>query len=146
VSSTQVRALLAAGEVDVAGEFLGAPFRMRGTVVDGDKRGRDLGFPTANLVPDDALVCPGHGVYACRASGPGFTDLTAAVNVGVRPTSETGRGLLVEAYLLDFDADIYGQQLRLDFIRRLRGERAFSSVEALVEQMHSDVEEARGLA
>jgi riboflavin kinase/FMN adenylyltransferase len=146
VSSTQVRALLAAGEVDVAMEFLGAPFRMRGEVVDGDRRGRELGFPTANLVPDDALVCPGHGVYVCRATGPGFSDLTAAVNVGVRPMFETGRGLLVEAYLLDFDADIYGQELRLDFMRRLRGERAFPTVEALVEQMHRDVEEARGPA
>jgi len=143
VSSTQIRALVAAGEVDVAQKFLGAPFQMRGTVVDGDKRGRELGFPTANLVPDDALVCPGHGIYACRASGPGFADVLAAVNVGVRPTFETGRGLLVEAFLIDFDADLYGRDLRLDFIRRLRGERAFPTVEALVEQMHRDVAEAR---
>ena len=122
---------------------------MRGTVVDGDRRGRELGFPTANLVPDDALVCPGHGVYACRAGVTGeggFSDVVAAVNVGVRPTFETGRGVLVEAYLLDFDGDLYGRELRLDFISRMRGERPFSTVEALVEQMHRDVEEARRLA
>jgi len=142
VSSTHIRGLVTAGEVDVAERFLGAPFQMRGTIVDGDKRGRTLGFPTANLVPDSALTVPGHGVYACRAEidGEGFV---AAVNVGVRPTFRTGRGLLVEAFLLDFDADVYGRELRLDFLRRLRGERRFDDVDALVEQMHRDVDETR---
>ena len=145
VSSTHIRALVTAGEVDVARRFLGAPFQMRGTVVHGDKRGRTLGYPTANLVPDPALVVPGHGVYACRAMVGGENRL-AAVNVGVRPTFKTGRGLLVEAYLLDFEGDLYGRELRLDFLERLRGERRFETVEALVAQMHLDVEEARRIA
>ncbi len=138
VSSSHIRGLMLAGEVEQATHFLGAPFQMRGEVVHGDERGRELGFPTANLVPDDALVCPGHGVYACLADG-----MPAAVNVGVRPTFVTGRGELVEAYLLDFDGDLYGQELRLDFCSRLRGERRFSSAEDLVEQMHRDVERTR---
>jgi FAD synthase len=119
---------------------LGAPFLLEGRVVEGDRRGRTLGFPTANVVPDDALVVPGHGVYAGFANGR-----PAAINVGVRPTFETGRGLLVEAYLIDFDADLYGQVLRVAFIERLRGERRFESVEDLVAQMRRDVEEAREL-
>jgi riboflavin kinase / FMN adenylyltransferase len=117
--------------------LLGDPFQLRGAVVEGDRRGRTLGFPTANVVPDEALVYPGHGVYAAYANGH-----PAAVSVGVRPTFGTGRGVLVEAFLIDFDGDLYGTELRLDFVRRLRGERAFATVEALVEQMGRDVEEA----
>src|SRR3954454_20112082 len=145
VSSTHVRGLVTAGEVDVARRFLGAPFQMSGTVAHGDKRGRTLGYPTANLVPDPTLVVPGHGVYACRAEVAGEQRI-AAVNVGVRPTFQTGRGLLVEAYLLDFEGDIYGEELRLEFLARLRGEKRFESVDALVEQMHLDVDAARRLA
>jgi riboflavin kinase/FMN adenylyltransferase len=145
VSSTHIRGLVSVGDVATAGRFLGAPFQMRGTVAHGDKRGRTLGFPTANLVPDNALVVPDHGIYACRAEVGGEHRI-AAVNVGVRPTFQTGRGLLVEAYLLDFDGDIYGQELRLEFLERLRGEKRFDSVEALVEQMHRDVDEARRIA
>jgi riboflavin kinase / FMN adenylyltransferase len=138
VSSSHIRGLVLAGEVGPAARFLGGPFQMRGEVVSGDQRGRELGFPTANLVPDDALVCPGHGVYACLANG-----MPAAVNVGVRPTFDTGRGELVEAYILDFEGDLYGQPLRLDFLARLRGERRFASAEELVEQMHRDVARTR---
>jgi riboflavin kinase/FMN adenylyltransferase len=145
VSSTHIRGLVSVGDVATAGRFLGAPFQMRGTVAHGDKRGRTLGFPTANLVPDNALVVPDHGIYACRAEVGGERRI-AAVNVGVRPTFQTGRGLLVEAYLLDFDGDIYGQELRLEFLERLRGEKRFDSVDALVEQMHLDVDEARRIA
>jgi riboflavin kinase / FMN adenylyltransferase len=138
VSSSQIRALVAAGDVRRAADFLGGPFLLDGEVVRGDGRGRELGFPTANIVPDDRLVCPGHGVYAAWAHG-----YPAAVNVGVRPTFDTGRGLLVEAHLLDFDDDLYGQTLRIAFVERLRGERRFDSVEALVAQMHRDVDQAR---
>jgi riboflavin kinase/FMN adenylyltransferase len=145
ISSTHIRGLVAAGDVGTAARFLGAPFHMRGTVAHGDKRGRTLGFPTANLVPDPRLVVPDHGIYACRAQVDGETHV-AAVNVGVRPTFKTGRGLLVEAYLLDFEADIYDRELRLDFLARLRGERRFDSVEALVEQMAQDVVETRRVA
>jgi riboflavin kinase / FMN adenylyltransferase len=140
VSSSHVRALVSAGEVELAERFLGAPFQFRGEVVRGDRRGRELGFPTANIVPDEALVYPGHGVYVARADGA-----CAAVNVGVRPTFGTGRAVLVEAYLLDRDVDLYGRKLRIDFLRRLRGERRFESVDALVEQMHRDVDRTREL-
>ena len=140
VSSSHVRALVLAGEVDAAARLLGAPFRLRGEVVHGDKRGRELGFPTANIVPDEALVCPGHGVYAARAGGA-----PAAVNVGVRPTFGTGRAVLVEAFLIDRTVDLYGQLLTIEFLSRLRGERRFESVEKLVDQMKLDVEQARAI-
>jgi riboflavin kinase / FMN adenylyltransferase len=140
VSSTRIRALIAAGEVAVATRCLGAPFLLEGEVVEGDRRGRTLGFPTANLVPDDSLVVPGHGVYAGFANGT-----PAAINVGVRPMFETGRGLLVEPHLIDFDGDLYGRHMRVAFIERLRGERRFPSVEDLIAQMNRDVEEAREL-
>ena len=142
ISSTHIRGLVAAGDVAAAARFLGAPFHVRGTVAHGDKRGRTLGFPTANLVPDPRLVVPDHGIYACRAEVDGETHV-AAVNVGVRPMFKTGRGLLVEAFLLDFERDIYGRELRLDFLERLRGERRFDSVEALIDQMGADVERTR---
>jgi riboflavin kinase/FMN adenylyltransferase len=140
VSSSHIRALVQAGEVDIAARMLGAPFQLRGEVVEGDRRGRELGFPTANIVPDEALVCPGHGVYVARADGA-----CAAVNVGVRPTFGTGRAVLVEAYLLDREVDLYGEVLRVDFLERLRGERRFDSVDALVQQMRLDVERTREL-
>ena len=138
VSSSHIRGLIAAGEVGKAADFLGGPFLFDGEVVEGDHRGHDLGMPTANLVPDDRFACPGHGVYAAWAHG-----YPAAVNVGVRPTFETGRGLLVEAHLIGFDGDLYGQTLRIAFVERLRGERRFESVQALVEQMQRDVEKAK---
>jgi riboflavin kinase / FMN adenylyltransferase len=171
VSSSHIRGLVAAGEVEQAERFLGAPFQLRGEVVHGDERGRELGFPTANLIPDERLVCPGHGVYACLAdiapaadaeiaagarsnagavlSPPSVVSgsaLASAVSIGVRPTFITGRGELIEAYILDFDREIYGQMLRLQFLRRLRGERRFPTREALVQQMRADVDQARGLA
>jgi riboflavin kinase/FMN adenylyltransferase len=145
VSSTHIRGLVATGAVAEAARLLGAPFGMRGIVAHGDKRGRTLGFPTANLVPDPALAVPDHGIYACRAIVPGEGEWTAAVSIGVRPTFVTGRGLLVEAFLLDFDGDLYGRELRLDFIERIRGEKRFDSAETLIEQMHRDVEQIAGL-
>src|SRR4051794_35666859 len=143
ISSTHIRGLVAAGAVAEAARLLGAPFQMRGIVAHGDKRGRTLGFPTANLVPDPALAVPDHGIYAAKATFTGLGEWTAAVSIGVRPTFVTGRGLLVEAFLLDFDGDVYGREMRLDFIDRLRGEKRFDSVDALVEQMHRDVEQTR---
>ncbi len=140
VSSSHIRGLVLAGEVETATRFLGAPFQLRGVVVKGDQRGRTLGFPTANIVPDEALVCPGHGIYAARTA-----QACAAVSIGVRPTFGTGRALLVEAYLLDFDGDLYAETLRIDFLARLRGERRFESPDALVEQMNRDVARTREL-
>jgi riboflavin kinase/FMN adenylyltransferase len=138
VSSSHIRGLVQAGEVAEAGRLLGAPFQLCGEVVRGDERGRTLGFPTANLVPDEALACPGHGVYAGLAGG-----YPAAISIGVRPTFQTGRGELIEAYLLDFEGDLYGSWLCIEFLARLRGERRFESPEALVAQMHRDAERTR---
>jgi riboflavin kinase/FMN adenylyltransferase len=138
VSSSHIRGLVLAGEVELATRFLGAPFQLRGEVVHGDERGRTLGFPTANIVPDEALVCPGHGIYVARADGA-----CAAVSIGVRPTFGTGRAVLVEAYLIDRNEDLYGCTLVLDFLERLRGERRFASKQQLIEQMRTDVQKAR---
>jgi riboflavin kinase / FMN adenylyltransferase len=138
VSSTRIRALVAAGEMEPARLCLGAPFMVEGEVVSGDQRGRELGFPTANIVPDDRLVIPGHGVYAAFADG-----VPAAVNVGIRPTFESGRGVLIETYLIDREEDLYGRTLRVALVERLRGERNYPDVDELIEQMHRDVEDAK---
>jgi riboflavin kinase/FMN adenylyltransferase len=138
VSSSHIRGLVSAGEVAHASVFLGRPFQVRGEVVHGDGRGSELGFPTANLIPDERLVRPDQGVYAALADGR-----PAAVNIGVRPQFETGRGVLIEAYLIDFDGDLYGRELRIDFLQRLRGEKLFPSVETLTEQIAKDVQQAR---
>jgi riboflavin kinase/FMN adenylyltransferase len=138
VSSTRIRALVAAGDMEGARHCLGAPFMVEGTVVGGDQRGRELGFPTANIVPDDGLAIPGHGVYAAFANG-----VPAAVNVGVRPTFDTGRGVLIETYLIDREDDLYGRTLRVAFVERLRGEKRFAGVEELIAQMRIDVEDAK---
>lgn len=138
VSSTRIRALVAAGDMVGARRCLGAPFMVEGTVVEGDQRGRELGFPTANIVPDDRLAYPGHGVFAAFADG-----VSAAVNVGVRPTFDSGRGVLIETYLIDRDEELYGRTLRVAFVERLRGERRFASVEELIAQMRIDVEDAK---
>jgi riboflavin kinase/FMN adenylyltransferase len=147
VSSSHIRGLVLGGAVEYAGHLLGDPFTLAGEVVHGDERGRTLGYPTANLVPDAAYVTPGHGVYAAVArtidgarAGPAYA---AAVSIGVRPTFVTGRGELIEAFLLDFDGDLYGRTLELAFRKRLRGEKRFESVDALIDQMALDVEAAR---
>jgi riboflavin kinase/FMN adenylyltransferase len=145
VSSSHIRSLVAAGEVARAARMLDRPFELRGLVVGGARRGRELGFPTANIVPDERLAYPGHGVYACFADG-----VPAAVSIGVRPTFESGRrelieAHLIEAHLIDFDGDLYGSELRVQFIDRLRGERRFPSADALVAAMHDDVARARAI-
>jgi riboflavin kinase / FMN adenylyltransferase len=138
ISSTRIRALVAAGDMEGARHCLGAPFMVEGEVVSGDQRGRELGFPTANIVPDDRYAYPGHGVYAAFADG-----VPAAVNVGVRPTFESGRGVLIETYLIDREEDLYDRTLRVAFVERLRGERSYPDVQKLVDQMQRDVEDAR---
>jgi len=150
VSSSHIRGLVLGGAVEYAGRLLGDPFTLAGEVAHGDKRGRELGYPTANIVPDAAFVTPGHGVYAALArtvgeDGTAGPARAAAVNIGVRPTFVTGRGELIEAYLLDFDGDIYGSTLELAFRKRLRGEKRFESVDALIEQMALDVQAARAI-
>jgi riboflavin kinase/FMN adenylyltransferase len=141
ISSTHIRQRVAGGEVEEAAKLLGRPYVLRGEVVVGDRRGSSIGFPTANVVPDPAVVIPGWGVYA------GFVrvgkDLyAAAINVGVAPTFE-GREGRVEAYLLDFQGDLYKRILDVGFVRRIRPERRFSGVEELRAQIARDVEEVR---
>jgi riboflavin kinase/FMN adenylyltransferase len=140
VSSSRIRSLIALGEVSAAARLLGDPFELRGTVVPGDRRGRELGFPTANLDPAPGLCQPGHGVYAALAGG-----VPAAVNIGVRPTFGSGRAELIEAHLIDWEGDLYGSELRLRFLERLRGERRFENVDELIEAMHDDVARARAI-
>jgi riboflavin kinase/FMN adenylyltransferase len=140
VSSTAIRAALGRGDLDAAARMLGRPYTLPGKVVPGAGRGRTLGFPTANVAPDrPVLVAP--GVYACRAEFAGRSE-RAVVNVGVRPTFGEGT-LAVEAHLLDFAGDLYGQTFRLVFVARVREERRFPGVEALRAQIAQDVQTAR---
>lgn len=144
ISSTRVRALVAAGEVEAAAGLLGRAHQLRGVVVHGDGRGRVLGFPTANLeVPAEAAV-PADGVYAAWYLGADGERRPACVSIGRRSTFyRDGGPQLVEAYLLDFSGDLYGQEAVLDLVARQRGQESFGSVEALTAQMHADVEETR---
>jgi riboflavin kinase / FMN adenylyltransferase len=140
VSSTKIRAALRRGDLDAAARMLGRPYALPGKVVAGAGRGRTLGFPTANVAPDrPVLVAP--GVYACTAEVGGGSH-RAVVNVGVRPTFNE-HTLAVEAYLLDFSGDLYGQSIRLVFVARVREERRFPSVDALRAQIEADVATAR---
>ena len=144
VSSTAIRRALAEGDLARANALLGRPHEVRGVVVEGDRRGRELGFPTANVnVPGDILL-PADGIYAgwyVRADGSLHA---AALSIGRRPTFyATAHASLLEAHLLDFDGDLYGEPARVRFVARLRAEEKFESVDALVEQMHRDVAQAR---
>lgn len=145
ISSTEIRKLIGVGDVAEAASLLGHSYGLHGLVVHGDGRGRTINFPTANIEYADGKLIPANGIYACWVWLNGVRR-ASAVNVGVRPTfkSEAARPL-VEAFILDFDADIYGQDIRLEFVARLRDELKFPSVEALVEQMRRDVEWAREL-
>ena len=141
ISSTLVRRAVSAGEVEVAAGFLGRPFVRTGRVVAGDHRGSEIGFPTANLEIRPGLLVPARGVYAVVAVLDGERH-PAVVNIGVRPTFDGVREV-VEAHLLDYSGDLYGSDLTLEFVERLRGERRFDSVEGLVEQIGCDIEQAR---
>ena len=143
LSSTFVRSSIDAGEVGQAAEVLGRPHRVDGIVVRGEGRGRQLGYPTANVRSERHVAIPADGVYAGWAVLHGRR-LPAAISVGTNPTFE-GRKRTVEAFILDFDADIYGVELGVEFVERIRGMEKFDSVEDLVEQMGRDVEKARGL-
>lgn len=145
VSSTRIRQAVGDGDLRMARDLLGRPFDIDGLVEHGDHRGKGLGVPTANVTPDESLVRPPRGVYAGRAR-VGEVWYSAAINVGVNPTfggDESKTPIKVEAYLLDFDADLYGQSIRIEFWQRLRDELRFDSKEALIEQMHRDIEETR---
>jgi riboflavin kinase/FMN adenylyltransferase len=141
VSSTRIREMLSEGNVAGAAQLLGHPYRLPGIVVEGDARGRSIGFPTANIAVDSRLAIPADGVYSARVDCAGG-DHDAVVNIGVRPTFEGGERT-IEAHLLDFDGDLYGKELEVRFIDRLRGEQRFGSVDELVAQIRIDVERAR---
>ncbi|MCG8592205.1 MAG: bifunctional riboflavin kinase/FAD synthetase [Proteobacteria bacterium] len=150
VNSTRIRDLLGQGSVEEAAQLLGRPFAVRGEVVVGDRRGRGLGFPTANLAPENEVL-PAGGVYAGtlvflgEGEPAAGTRARAVTNVGQRPTFEDARGLVAEAHLLDFDGDVYGRRVELTFEHRIRAERRFPDVDALREQIGRDVEAARAL-
>jgi riboflavin kinase/FMN adenylyltransferase len=142
VSSTRIRAALAVGEIEEANACLGRPYALTGVVVRGQGLGHQFRVPTANIEPPPGRLIPANGVYACRADTGQAKGCLAVVNVGVRPTVASD-GLAVEAYLLDFAGDLYGQQLRLKFIARLRDEVHFPTVNALLAQLQRDIVRAR---
>jgi riboflavin kinase / FMN adenylyltransferase len=143
VSSTRIRRLISEGRVDEASALLGHPYTIDGTVVEGSHRGRDLGFPTANLATGNELIPP-HGVYATtvRLDGVIYPSIT---NVGIRPTFDDEPRTVIETHLLDVECDLYGRTLRLGFVQRLRDERRFESVDLLKAQVGADVQKARTL-
>ena len=143
-SSTLVRRRLAEGDVRGAAEILGRVHEVRGTVVEGDRRGRELGFPTANVAVPEEICLPAAGIYAGTFTGADGVSRPAAISLGHRPTFYTDQAyLLLEAYLLDFSGDLYAQAASVGFVERIRAEERFDSVEALVSAMHRDVEAAR---
>jgi riboflavin kinase/FMN adenylyltransferase len=141
ITSTRIRELVAAGDVEGAARLLGRPYVLRGEVVEGDRRGRQLGFPTANVLPDPAVVVPARGVYAGFVRFDG-EEYAACTNIGVAPTFARAESR-VEAHLLDFAGDLYGKTVDVGFVRRIREEKRFSGVEELRAQISRDVEEAR---
>jgi riboflavin kinase/FMN adenylyltransferase len=143
ISSSRIRFLLGAGQVDEAARLLGRNYVIHGPVVVGDQRGRTIGFPTANLEIWKMRAIPAAGVYVCRATVNEIT-YDAVTNIGVRPTFEASPvPPRVEAHLLDFEDDIYGESVKLEFISRLRGEQRFASIDELIHQIQTDVKAAR---
>jgi len=142
VGSSAVREALSAGDVTLVSRLLGRPFSLRGPVVAGDKRGRELGFPTANISvgPDHAL--PGYGIYVTRAYVREST-YESCTSIGVRPTFDADGRPVVETFILDFDEDIYGQEMRIELLDRIRGEEKFKSADDLIKRMHQDIDETR---
>lgn len=143
ISSTEIRKLVSTGNVTEAANLLGHRYQVGGEVIHGAGRGKKINFPTANIDYPDQKVIPVNGIYACWGM-LGAERFMAATNVGFNPTFTPERKVAsVEAYLLDFDRDIYGEHLKLEFVARLRDELKFDSVEALVDQMHRDVKQTR---
>ena len=142
ISSSSVRALIHEGRVSDAAQLLGRYPSIAGTVVHGARRGHKLGFPTANLSPNEMIVTPANGVYAARVAWD-TTNHAGVVNVGRRPTFEDLSQTIIEAHVLDFAGDLYGKNVRVEFIERLRPEQRFESAEALISQMTKDVDNTR---
>ena len=144
VKSTTIRNRIAEGDVSRAAKLLGRNFAITGIVGHGEERGRELGFPTANLELGSDLMFPGDGIYATRAHLESGSYM-AATSIGVRPTFDDVENRTIEAYLLDFSGDIYGQTLRLEFVQHLRGEEKFDTLQALLDQMDEDVRQTRDM-
>lgn len=143
ISSSRIRSAVAEGDIRTAKEMLGRPFALRGRIVAGERRGRGLGWPTINLMPEQEVI-PARGVYISQVRLGDEAEVRPAVtNVGVRPTVSAGKDLVVESHILNFSADVYGTVAEVAFLRRLRAERAFESVEALSNQIQKDVEHAQ---
>ena len=143
-SSTYIRACVDAGDVVAAAEALGRPHRVEGVVVRGEGRGRGLGYPTANVAPPMYSAIPADGVYAAWFTVQSGERRMAAVSIGTNPTF-SGRTRTVEAFVLDTDADLYGQHVAVDFVARLRGQKKFASVDDLIAAMGKDTEKARAI-
>jgi riboflavin kinase/FMN adenylyltransferase len=143
IRSRVLRKIISDGRVADAAPMLGRPFTLQGVVVEGDRRGRQLGFPTANLALDASILAPKHGIYATWAGFQGEKK-PAATSIGVRPTFGGGPRF-VEVYVMDFDGDLYGETMDVEFVRLLRDEQYFESVPDLVSQMERDVEQARAV-
>lgn len=145
ISSTEIRKLVSIGDMSEAAKLLGYRYRMSGEVIHGEGRGKKLNFPTANIDYPKQKAIPPNGIYACWAS-LGDERFMAATNIGLNPTFTPERKIpSLEAYLLDFDRDIYGEILTLEFVSRLRDEIRYTSVEALIEQIHEDVKQTRAM-
>lgn len=143
-SSTRIRAALAAGDVAGAAAMLGRPHEVRGVVEHGDERGRDLGFPTANIAVPSRICLPDDGIYAGTFVAADGVERMGAISLGRRPQFyEQADASLLEVYVLDHAGDLYGQHVAVRFVERIRGEARFESVDALIAQMHRDVEETR---
>jgi riboflavin kinase/FMN adenylyltransferase len=144
VSSTRIRSLLEKGRVEEAAFLLGRPHEVRGTVVPGDRRARDLGFPTANVAVAEEILLPADGIYAGWYQRPDGSRLPAAISLGRRPTFyPEGAPLLLEAHILDFAGDLYNEEARVSFVARIRDEERFDTVEELVDQVGRDLAEVR---
>ena len=143
ISSTYIRTLIAQGEMERARAFLGHPHVFTGTVVHGKQLGRTIGFPTANLIIPPEVIVPAHGVYATKVVTPDGVSRMAVTNVGRRPTVDDGDQITVEPWILDFDGDLYGQPIRVEFYEHLRGEQKFGSLAELTAMVHQNGEQTR---
>jgi len=142
VGSSAIRQALGAGDVERVGRLLGRPFSLRGPIVAGDRRGRALGFPTANIALGLDRALPAYGIYVTRAYVRESAH-ESCTSIGIRPTFDVEPRPVVETFILDFDEDIYGREMQIDLLRRLRGEERFASAEALIAQIHKDIENTR---
>ena len=142
VSSSAIRNAIVKGHCESAAIMLGRNYSISGVIIEGDRRGRELGFPTANIQPDSTITVPGNGIYATIVEINGKSH-KAATSIGVRPTFETSGVRTIETFILDYDGDLYGQQMQIEFISRTRSEIAFESTEKLIIQMKKDVDEVR---